>query len=82
MTQRDNITCWRAQDLWTGAFCQKGRVPLRRKSLYGLWLSSEIGIWAAYKLARGVGSNHSGRVKVAAGFPFEAVRGKPHRTEF
>ena len=82
MTRWDSITRWRAKDLWTGAFCQKGRVPLGRKSRYGLWLSSEIGTWAAYKLARGDGSNHSGRAQVAVEFPFEAVLGKTHRTEF
>ena len=82
MTRRDNITRWRAKDLWTGAFCQKRGVPLGQKSYYGLLLSSEIGTLAVYKLALGVGSNHSGRAKVAAEFPFEAVLGKTHRTEF
>ena len=82
MTRRDNITRWRAKDLWTGAFCQKKGVPLGRKSLYGLWLSSEIGTLAAYKLARGASSSRSGPTKVAVEFPFEAVLGKTHRTEF
>ena len=82
MTRRENTTRWRAKDLWTGAFCQKGRVPLGRESLYGLLLSSEIGTYAAYKLARGIGLSHSGRAKVATEFPFEAVLGKTHRTEF
>ena len=35
MTRRDSRTRWRAKDLWTGAFCQKGRVPLGRKPRYG-----------------------------------------------
>ena len=82
MTRRDNTTRWRAKDLWTGAFCQKKGVLLGRKSHYGLLLSSEIGTYAAYKLARGVGLSRSGRAKVAAEFPFEAVLGKTHRTEF
>ena len=82
MTRWDSTTRWRAKDLWTGAFCQKGRVPLGRKSLYGLLLSSEIGTLTAYKLARGVGLSHSGWAKIAAEFPFEAVLGKTHRTEF
>ena len=82
MTRRDHLTRGRAKDLWTGAFCQKRGVPLGRKSLYGSWLSSEIGTYAAYKLARGVGLSHSGRAKVATDFPFEAVLGKTHRTEF
>jgi len=82
MTRWDNTTRWRAKDLWTGAFCQTGRVPLGRKSLYGSLLSSEIGTLAAYKLALGAGLNHSGRAKVAVEFPFEAVLGKTHRTEF
>jgi len=66
-----------------GAFCQKGGVPFGRKSRYGSLLSSEIGTLTAYnKLARGVGSSHSGWAKVAAEFPFEAILGKTHRTEF
>jgi hypothetical protein len=82
MTRWDNITRWRAKDLWAGAFGQKGRVPLGRKPHYGSLLSSEIGTSAAYKPARGVGSSHSGWAEVAVEFPFEAVLGKTHRTGF
>jgi len=47
-----------------------------------LLLSPEIWTLTAYKPVRGDGSSHSGWVKVAVEFPFEAVLGKTHRTEF
>jgi hypothetical protein len=57
-------------------------VPLGRKSDYGSKLSSEIGTLVASKPRRGERYSRSAEVKVAAEFPFEAVLGKTHRTEF
>jgi len=80
MTRRDNITRWRAKDLWTGLSWETSvsafpRGGLVRKDHYRRRESETL---AAYEsLCFG-----SIGVKVVVEFPFEAVLGKTQRTEF
>ena len=81
MTRRDNITRWRAKDLWTGL--SRGASLLSFPSRGGLdrkvhYRGKTNATLAAYKLL----CLDSIATKVTVEFLFEAVLGKTRRTEF